>query len=584
MNSVKAIKYMDAGATVRLSERQKKRFEYILIGILLLGFVLASVAQTTTGTTSSTNDINFVLGSTFTPSVTAAIKLSDVPEIKDSVKKIENLKYGITSTPLFPKYQVQTVEPAKLQNEALPKLYKSLLKAGYSPLYNMPYAEYWIGSTRSRESVYGAHVKHLSSTTHLRDAGYGGYSDNVINVYGRKFYKKHTLNGDFNYERNVVHYYGYDTTLNKLKNDYTKQRYQLFEPKLQLMSHYTDSTHINHNIQLAYYNLQNLYRESENNIKLNALGSMYINKEKVGLQFVTDFYNHKQSHDTVNDLIMSLYPSWEANGKKIHLDIGPKITLDRFYGKTLFYFHPQANFHYNVYENMIIPYVSVGGGLIKNGLRSMSTENPFVDTTLHYANTNNQWNVTAGLRGNLSSKTSYDAKVNYSTFDSLNFYVINYSGTNQIYNRFKVIYDKATLLNVSGQLKYQMKEKLNFIAKGNYYLYKPKNLIRPYHRPDFDMTFSAIYNLKSKIIVRADLFIVGNQWAYTQQNIEGTNVLKPKLLNGWGDMNLEAEWRYSKMLGFFARINNIANQRYYRWERYPTQKFSFMLGLTFVPF
>lgn len=575
---------MDAGATVRLSERQKKRFEYILIGILLLGFVLASVAQTTTGTTSSTNDINFVLGSTFTPSVTAAIKLSDVPEIKDSVKKIENLKYGITSTPLFPKYQVQTVEPAKLQNEALPKLYKSLLKAGYSPLYNMPYAEYWIGSTRSRESVYGAHVKHLSSTTHLRDAGYGGYSDNVINVYGRKFYKKHTLNGDFNYERNVVHYYGYDTTLNKLKNDYTKQRYQLFEPKLQLMSHYTDSTHINHNIQLAYYNLQNLYRESENNIKLNALGSMYINKEKVGLQFVTDFYNHKQSHDTVNDLIMSLYPSWEANGKKIHLDIGPKITLDRFYGKTLFYFHPQANFHYNVYENMIIPYVSVGGGLIKNGLRSMSTENPFVDTTLHYANTNNQWNVTAGLRGNLSSKTSYDAKVNYSTFDSLNFYVINYSGTNQIYNRFKVIYDKATLLNVSGQLKYQMKEKLNFIAKGNYYLYKPKNLIRPYHRPDFDMTFSAIYNLKSKIIVRADLFIVGNQWAYTQQNIEGTNVLKPKLLNGWGDMNLEAEWRYSKMLGFFARINNIANQRYYRWERYPTQKFSFMLGLTFVPF
>jgi len=214
----------------------------------------------------------------------------------------------------------------------------------------------------------------------------------------------------------------------------------------------------------------------------------------------------------------------------------------------------------------------------------MSTENPFVDTTLHYANTNNQWNVTAGLRGNLSSKTTYDAKVNYSTFDSLNFYVINYSGTNQIYNRFKVIYDNATLLNVSGQLKYQMKEKLNFIAKGNYYLYKPKNLIRPYHRPDFDMTFSAIYNLKSKIIVRADLFIVGNQWAYTQQNIEGTNVLKPKLLNGWGDMNLEAEWRYSKMLGFFARINNIANQRYYRWERYPTQKFSFMLGLTFVPF
>jgi hypothetical protein len=34
--------------------------------------------------------------------------------------------------------------------------------------------------------------------------------------FGKKFYKKHTLSGEFNYKRNVSRFYGYDTTENKL--------------------------------------------------------------------------------------------------------------------------------------------------------------------------------------------------------------------------------------------------------------------------------------------------------------------------------------------------------------------------------
>lgn len=563
---------------LKLSERQKKRYEYVLILLMLLGYVVATVAQTNLDETT----INAT--SVFQPTIKDAVKFSDVPEIKDSVKKLNNLKYGITSTPLFPKYQVQQVEAAKIQNEALPKFYHALLKAGYSPFYNMPYGEFWIGNTRARESVYGAHLKHFSGTPHLRDVGYGGFSENQINTYGKKFYKKHTLSGDFNYNRNVVHYYGYDTTVNDLTKSFTRQRYQLIEPKLQLQSHYTDSTHINHNIKLGYYNLQNLHRETENNIRMDAQGSMFLNKEKLNVGVLTDFYNHKQSNDTLNNFIMSLSPSFVAGGNKWNAEVGITATLDNFKSRTRFYFYPQIKLDYNVYENMIVPYLAITGGLIKNSFRNMSTENPFVDTTLHYANTNNKINIGAGLKGNLSSYTSYDARVTYSVFDSLNYYVIDYSGNNQIYNRFDVVYDNTSLIHVSGQLKHQVREKFHLLAKGNYYLYKPKNFTRPYHRPDFDLTFSGVYNLKSKFILRADLFIMGNQWALTRHNESGTFVIKPKLLNGWGDLNLEGEYRYSKTLGFFLRFNNLAGQRYYRWERYPSQRFSLMAGLSFVPF
>jgi len=341
---------------------------------------------------------------------------------------------------------------------------------------------------------------------------------------------------------------------------------------------------VNHNVSLSYYNLQNYYRESENNIKLNALGSLFINKEKLNINFLTDFYNHKQSHDTLNDLIVSINPSFEANGKKWHADMGLTGTLDNFKSKTKFYFYPQLNLYYDVYDNILIPYAGVNGGLQKNSMRSLSTENAFVDTTLNYVNSNNKINLFGGLRGNLSSKTSYDARVMYSQVDNMHFFVMDYYTPNLIYNRFNVIYDNASVLNVTGQLKYQAKEKLTMIAKGNYFVYKTKTLTRAYHKPDLDITLSAIYNLKSKIIVRGDIYFMGNQWALTPKVKGEETVFEPKLINGWADVNLQAEYRYSKMLSFFTRINNIASQRYYRWERYPSQKFNFMIGLSFVPF
>ncbi|MDI1356040.1 MAG: TonB-dependent receptor [bacterium] len=579
MNFLKSFKEIKIEAKALIRRQQKRSVAGIIMGIVLCGNALTGSAQT------GINDLNYEAKSEFVPTIKDAIKFSDLPEIKDTVKKVDKIKYGIVSKPLFAKYEAQTIEAAKLQNEPLSRLYNSLLKIGYGPIYNMPYAEFWIANTRSKEAAFGAHLKHFSSTTHLKDVGYGGFSDNTVNVFGKKFYKKHTLNGDFNYDRNVIHYYGYDTTINHLENDYTKQRYQLIEPKLLLTSHYNDSTHINHAINLGFYNYQNLYRESESNVKLKAKGEMFINKEKFNLNFLTDYYNHKQANDTFNDLIVSINPSFEASGKKWRADIGVTGTLDNMKNVSRFYFYPQLNLQYDIYENLIIPYVGATGGLIKNSFRSLSAENPFVDTTVNsYMNTNNKINLFGGLRGNLSSNTSYDAKVNFAQYDNLHFFVIDYSGPNQIYNQFNLLYDAASVLTVSGQLKYQMREKLNLIAKGGYYIYNTKTLTRAYHKPDYDLTLSGIYNLQSKIILRADLFFMGKQWALSQFEENGSTVLKPKQINGWADLNLEAEYRYSKMLSFFARVNNIANQRYYRWERYPSQRFNFMIGLSFVPF
>lgn len=562
-------------------KRRIRRLQWFFVLLLLVGYVAAVMAQ------DGLNGITVENKSTFEPTIKDAVKLSDLPEIKDSVKHINNIRYGIQSKPVANKYDVMPIDAAKMQNEPLSKLYRSLLKIGMGT-YSTPYGEAWINSLRTRDVAYGFHYKHLSSNSHLRDMGYSGYSDDEAELFAKKFYKKHTLTGEFNYKRNVVHYYGYDTTINDLTKDYTKQIYQLFEPKIRLQSHYTDSTRINHDIRFGYYNLTDHYNVAENNVKLNTLLNTYINKERLFVNVDADFYNHKLQKDTFNNLILKVNPYFEAHGSKWRADIGLTAAMDYFsnVNGSKFYFYPQLNAQYDVYQNIIIPYAGINGGLQKNSLRSLSSQNPFISSQINYRNTNTRFNVFGGLKGNLSSTLSYDVKASYQVIDSLNYFVIDYSDNTTLDNKFKVLYDNTNLFTVGGQVKYQYKEKIHFIAKGNYYMYKPKNLERAYHRPDFDLTFSAIYNLKSKIILKADIYVIGNQFALTQvyDNTKQAYVMQPKQLKGVADINLGAEYRYSKMMSFFVSFNNIGNFRYYRWEKYPSQRFLFMAGLTFVPF
>lgn len=550
--------------------------------VLILFFTSASYVKSQT----NMNDINFHAESEFQPTIKDAVKYTELPEIRDTIQRISNAKYGIVSNPMFPKYEVAPISPAKMQNEPLTKLYRSLIKVGYGPIYNMPYGEAWFNSTRSRDMAYGVHYKHFSSMSQLQDVGYSGFADNEAELFGKKFYKKHTLSGNFGYKHNMMHYYGFDT-INKITDkEFTKQAFQLFAPSVKLQSHYTDSSKINHMINLSYYNLRDLYNAAENNIKLNTDLSTYINKESFHVNILADYYNHKKPKDTINDFIFSLNPYFEANGKKWHADLGLTATIDAFDTKTKFYFYPQINVHYNVYENIIIPYAGVSGGLIKNSYRSLTNENPFINPNVNYANTNNKFNVFGGLRGNLSSATSYDAKVSYGQYDNMHYFVIDYAGDKTLVdNKFKIVYDNTSLLTVGGSVKYQYKEKIHFIAKGNYYMYTPKTLKKAFHKPDFDLTLSGLYNLKSKIIIKADIFVIGSQWADTKVYEAGDSLATaPLLLKGFVDCNLGAEYRYSKMLSFFVNFNNIANMRYQRWEKYPTQRFNMMIGLTFVPF
>lgn len=516
----------------------------------------------------------------YRPTITEANKINENPSVNDSTKKLPVKTFGINSKKINTGFEVEPILPAQMVGEPLTKLYNALLKIGMGT-YTTPYGEVWYNNLRSKEEAYGLRFKHLSSSATLKNHGYSGFSDNEMSIYGKKFLKEHSLIGNFDYTRNVIHYYGFYEPLHPMSRDAIAQRFNYFAANAELMSHYTKPERYNHDVRLSYYNLSDSSKASENNIKANGFVQTAINKETLKVNAFVDYYNYQTKKDTSNNTIVTLNPNFIANGEKYRASLGVTATMDMF-TESKFYFYPNVELSYNVFEDIIIPYAGATGGLKKNSFKTITDQNPFVLSHLTMKNSNDIYELYGGLKGTLSSTIAYNAYVGYSSVSNLAMFMNDTSES--IQNKFDVIYDDAKVLNVRGEVSYQNSEKLRIMLRGEYFNYKMLHELRAWYKPQVEVTLSANYNLKDKIVAKVDLFYIDNQYSKTSADDTTSTTGKKivaKELKGVFDANIGLEYRYTKKLSFFLNLNNIANYRYYRWSNYPTQKISVMGGLSF---
>jgi hypothetical protein len=552
----------------------KLHLKYSLLLLCFFTFANSSVAQ-------KDLDTLVIYGKgDYRPTIIDANKISENPAINDSTQKIPVKGYNINSRKINTGFDAEPITAAQMVGEPLTKLYNGLIKIGMGT-YSTPYGEVWYNSLRSKEVNYGFRLKHLSSSSTLKDYGYAGFGNDQVSVYGKKFLKEHSLIGNFDYDRNAVHFYGYDAQKNALTKGATLQRFNYFAANAELLSHYTRLQRYNHDVKLSYYNLADLYKSSENNIKANGFVQTTIYNELFKVNGAVDFYNYKTEKDTTNNTIITLNPNFIATGDKYRASIGVSAVMDIFV-RSKFYFYPNVDLSYNIFDDIIIPYVGASGGIQKNSFKSITDVNPFVLSQLNTINSNRKYELFGGLKGTLSSRIAYNARASYSSINNMLLYVNDTKDL--LKNKFDVIYDDADVLNIRGEVSYQMREKLRINLRGEYFNYKMKTELRAWYKPQVEFTLSGNYNLKDKIVARVDLFYIDAQQAKTivtdASSSTGQKVVA-KELKGVFDANIGLEYRYTKKLGFFLNFNNIANSRYYRYSNYPTQKFSLMGGLSY---
>jgi hypothetical protein len=515
----------------------------------------------------------------YEPTLSDAFKINILPVIKDTLEYLPDFEYSIAPKAFMPEYKIKPISPARMVGEPLTKLYNALLKLGFGS-YVTPYAELSINSLRSRKYSAGVMMKHISSNGKIKldnnKKVYAGYSDSDLLFYGKKFVKNTVLSGNIGLKHNLVHFYGYDpaidTTLDKKD---IKQKFLLLTGQTRLKSTYVDSTHFNYDIIVEYDYFRDFYESIENSFQFSGSFSKLFNKQLLGADVSLNYINKSEKIDSTYNAIVRFFPWFSKKTTEWILKAGIDVTFDATGSQTTPHIYPTAKLQFNIVENYLNFYIGIDGQLRVNDYQKITGENPFVLPGLNLQNTNCKMKFFGGFIGNINSSNSFKISAMYELVDNMYFFVNDTASI--LGNQFYAEYDDVEVRNIYGELVSGIGDKLSFILKGNYYQYILSKLERPWHRPAWDFTLSARYNLRNKILLNADIVALGKRYAKTYGTFPPDEIELDEIF----DLNFGIEYRYTKILSAFLRFYNITSGKYIKWNQYPTQRFLMMAGFTY---
>ncbi len=531
-------------------------------------------------------DKEYIIIKDYKPVLAESFKISDSPEADSTSANPPALNYNIAPKKIETNYEAGVIKAVKLKDEPISKLYRSLVKLGIGN-YSTYYGELFANSLRSKTGSLGFHLKHLSGTPVLKDVAKAGFSDNEASVYGKYFLDNSTFSGDIGYTRNVLHYYGFDISdpILQLVNltldpDSIKQRFNNFNMNFGLQSNYTGAGHLDYDLKFGFNSLSDLYDAAENDIMISGLLGKPVNENYFSLLASFDFFKKTDSKfqklslsSNLNRNIINLNPQVKIDNGDFHLAFGVGLGMEKNIS-TILHLFPKAEVSIPIAEHVLTAFASVDGNIEKNNYKTITDENPFAIPSVVPENTIHKLIFKGGLKGSFSNTISFLASARFEQLKDLQLF---YNDTLAPVT-FNTIYDDADLFNVHAEVTYRQNEKLNVSLHVDINSYSPATELKAWHHPNSIVSLVAKYNLHDKVFADISLFAHGVQYAREMDSI----FVVAKKLNGYLDANLGLEYRYSKILSFYAHLNNLGFSRYYNWSQYPSERFNLLAGLTYA--
>jgi hypothetical protein len=566
----------------------------LIIPVLILFFILPLGAQVKKEGTGLKREVT--LYNPYKPSLPESRKRSFLPYMNDTAKVRPDFRYQVNTEPFMPAYTVSPIKAAALLPDPLPELYKSYVNIGLGN-YITPLAEISITNERSKKGTIGFYGRHFSTNGNLElqngKKAFAGYMDNDASLFGRKFFKESVFEGSVDFAQKTRYSYGYDTSITNYSPEKKDIRigYNNLGAQASLSSMTLDSSSFSYDFDIHYnffYNAKNLY---QHNIGLTGLMAKSYQGFFIGSGIGYDFYSLSDFIMTDPKYIFSVSPFVKKSTQQWSFKLGLQVVADKnMLASTEFHLYPDVNFSFSVVPSYISFFAGLSGKLEKNDPLKIISENPFLmpDGTLFtLPNTNHALIISSGLKGNTGIGGNYLVSASYSLIDNMLFYsnIVSPIGmlAPEVGNHFLALKDDVELLNVHGEISGKINDKMSYTGKANLYKYTLAINDFAWNKPGWDSQIGLKYNLRDKIIAGAELTVTGSRKFLVNDVDPFTS--KPPLIvfetPVQPNLNLSAEYRYSKILSFWTKFNNITYNRNYEWAYYPSQRFLFMLGFTY---
>ena len=178
----------------------------------------------------------------------------------------------------------------------------------------------------------------------------------------------------------------------------------------------------------------------------------------------------------------------------------------------------------------------------------------------------------AGLKGTLGSHFSVSAKAGFLKYKDFALFITDTASADQ--KAYKVVYEPtASNIKIHGDINYVDQDKFSLTAGltlNGYTGFKTND--KAWNTVPMEFTASGRYEAIKKLVLKADFYMFNGGKSISKGNVRTG-------LNGAADLSLGAVYEINKNFSVWANANNVFNDKYERWNRYPVYGVNFLGGI-----
>jgi hypothetical protein len=571
---------------------KKLMFKKIILTLMLGGFACSmTYAQ-------EDRDLNkeVKVKTAYQPKINKSKRIGELPVVQDTATFTPLFTYFVQTKPLAVGFSPALIPAARIVGEPLQSLSShALTLAGGN--YSTLFGDYRFNNRRSKTSDFGIHIRHYSTNGKLSlESGEEvnpDWSEQEVELYGSKYLDDGKVSGNIYYKHKGYNYFGSPQADEEDADavdlfPYDEQVQNRFGLLAGFESTIKDEEELNYGVGLEYEHFADDVLVSENDILVRAdarirRGDGYWALKSSFDYFSTDgLYDLEEAGRTFERRTLSwnLNPQYSLKAGNLSLKLGMDILLamgDDSEAKI----YPDVTVDYEVIDGIMSLFTGLDGKLNMNNYNSIVEENPFIYSGLAVSPTNEKYRFFGGLKGSLSSNSSFKVSAEYSSIDNQYFFVNSsegsssesYSGTTYS-NKFEVVYDDISLFRLGAEVSIAWSDKLEMNSAVWYNKYSMDTQEEAWHKPDFEMSVNANYAFTDDLNFQAGVNILGERSVLNNQ--------ETSTLDAVYDLNIGANYRLNDHFTTFAKVNNLFADKYYQWDGFPSQKLNFLLGIKVV--
>ncbi|MCB9226445.1 MAG: TonB-dependent receptor [Chitinophagales bacterium] len=490
-----------------------------------------------------------------------------IPEIE--VEKV-SLDYNLPSRLMSLNYPAHQLRPYSMPKLKDIKYKHSYVKLGFGTQFS-PLAELMYINKDVKNLTFGGYYRHFSAYGQKRENQ--KFRDNKLNVFTNYVIKNFEIGAEFDFRQDVDYFYGYNQEDTSFTAKEVMHRVRDIGGKIYLKNSKLNKKNVDHKQTISTLFTNDNFNVNEWFVNYDLdVTKVLKNKHFFNVNGNVDISNYIPSAPGRGDLEREIFQfggGYTFNNDDWKLNAGIIFAVGDINDQQQFNVYPKIYSEKRLYKNHLLFYTGWSRRLIKNTYAEFVKENPYINYDIMLENSRVEDRM-AGFKGAYKGFT-YNARFSNKVVKQLPLYVNDSTDM----KRFDIVYDKnTTVINVNLEMGYEWDEKLKSLLTFDLNLYEPDGEAKAWHMPMINTNFSTSYLLKKKVLLRAEIFGVAGAFAKAQNG----DAVKIK---GMADINIGADYQFTKYLSFFAQLNNLANFKYQKWYNYPTFGFNAMVGVQF---